>query len=44
MRPHETKRQPPSRAAISDAVFKTFVEGALLIGLSVAHLAVGFSV
>jgi len=29
---------------MSDAVFKTFVEGAVLIGLSVAHLAIGFPI
>lgn len=33
----------PTAAERSDAVFKTFVEAALLIVISVAHLAVGFS-
>ena len=43
MRSNDTTRPLPSAAAISDAVFKTFVEGALLVGLSAAHLAIGLS-
>lgn len=35
-------RPPPSPAAISDAVFKTLVEGALLLGLAVAQMTIGF--
>ena len=38
-----TTRARPSPAAISDAVFKTLVEGMLLLGLSIAHFAVGLS-
>lgn len=37
----EAARARPSPAAISDAVFKTLVEGMLLLGLSIAHFAVG---
>ena len=36
-------RARPSPAAISDAVFKTLVEGMLLLGLAIAHFAVGLS-
>ena len=36
-------RTRPSPAAVSDAVFKTLVEGVLLLGLSIAHFAIGFS-
>jgi hypothetical protein len=33
----------PSPAAVSDAVFKTLVEGVLLLGLAIAHFAIGLS-
>jgi hypothetical protein len=39
----DATRPQPSTAVISDAVFKTFIEGVVLIALSIAHLTIGFS-
>jgi hypothetical protein len=36
-------RTRPSPAAVSDAVFKTLVEGVLLLGLAIAQMTIGFS-
>ena len=39
----EVDRARPSPAAISDAIFKSLVEGVLLLALAIAQMAVGFS-
>lgn len=39
-----TAHKMPDAGSLSDAVFKTLVEGAVLIGLSIAHLVIGFPV